>query len=263
MSFYDLESQSLHKQNGITTHDDTLIALGNFTQDIHVFKKQVSLLGTMKDSEELRHNIESELLPRCEEIKNSLQQMPQILANDKCQKDLKSLGDELKKTKQRYQQLKLEIPVKQSSFEKGEQVNIPNSGTNYASISISNNETTPLLNHEQKQITIKDINSALSQEELDFHSLIQQERSHEISKIHSAVQEVNSIFQQLGKLVNEQNEQVNLIDDNINGLNSNLSKASKELHEADKYQQKKNRCGMLILIVIMVFTLIILLSVVG
>ena len=137
-------------------------------------------------------------------------------------------------------------------------------------ISIKVNEQTPLLHDEnQHQLQLQEEEEQehqhqqqeLSQEELDFQTIIHQERSQQIGRIHTAVQEVNAIFHQLGSLVKEQGEQVTTIDENISHLHDNMQNANKQLTRADQHQRDRNKCGKVTLIIIIVVCMVIFLAV--
>ena len=101
--------------------------------------------------------------------------------------------------------------------------------------------------------------NALDQEELDFHTIIEQDREAQISRIHGAVSEVNAIFHQLGSLIQEQGAQVETIDDNIQEFAGNTQRANEQLKKADENQRKRNKCGLVTLVVVSVVLLTIIL----
>lgn len=274
MSFFDLESQPGSTSPTVNRQDAALYEqLMSLNKNVNLLHKQLLLIGTRHDSHTLRSKIEMETMPHCENVRDRIEAMGGMVSSDKLVKDFTNLNEELQRSKRHYNELKLSNPLKKLQTSKlGNTTHSQDvssaSESMYVSMPIAGDENTPLLQQQQdqqqqqQQQQIQQQNTAaLSQDELDFHSIIQQERSQEISRIHSAVQEVNAIFHQLGTLVQEQGEQVDTIDNNISGLGNNLQKANDQLANAERYQRKKNRCGMITLVVIIVVTLIVILAV--
>lgn len=256
MSFYQhkLEQPDPKQTNDDVT--DVIPLLISLERNIQLLKRKIRLIGSNKDSIKLRDELEKNVIPEIQRLTKKLEDLTPLEMQDKFIRDFEALSAQYKSVKSEY-----ESKAMQYSLEKHDVI-APESV--YESMPIQEDlerqrevsEETPLLYQPlQKQ------EPAVSQDELDFHTIIQQERSQDITKIHTAVQEVNAIFKQLGTLVQEQGEQVDSIGENVTGLSNNLQTASKELNRANEYQRKKNRCGTIALVAIIMITLIALLAI--
>ena len=282
MSFFDIESQNPHTPKRDTSDsadlgdspDSLIIALA---RQLKILQRECSKLGTKKDSLEVRHDIETGIIPYCNSIRDKIDEQTwssseQILEGSKLYNDFQMLKNELQQSERDYTDKKLRNIIRKprnepNSFSKAVRRD-PES--HYVSIQV--NEQTPLLfedvqdsslsrspNQQQQYSQLQE--DSVDQDELDFNTIIQRERSQQINKIHSAVQEVNAIFRQLGTLVNEQGEQVDTIDGNVDQLSSNMQKANEQLNKADEHQRKRNRCGLMTLVIMIIVVLVIVLAV--
>ncbi|SCV05715.1 LANO_0H13586g1_1 [Lachancea nothofagi CBS 11611] len=271
MSFLDSISQTA--KAGSQQQDGALNKLfSDFTHSINEFQKKSVLLGTKRDSQIVRYAIETELIPQCETLRDEIERsLKNAESNGKLVSDFAGLKDELIMSKRRFYEGKAKFPMKT----KPARAHSSSQNSGYVSMPLTGNtENTPLLKASNEQLqqeqqlqtqsqqTQEQI-SGVSQDELNFHTLIQEERSEELGRIHSAVQEVNAIFHQLGSLVREQGEDVDNIDNNISGLAGNLQRANEQLGKAEQSQRKRNRCGIVALIIIVVVVLVVVLAALG
>ncbi|QLQ79694.1 hypothetical protein HG537_0C03420 [Torulaspora globosa] len=263
MSFFDLEAQrngSLSLTGGGNDTDKALNLILEFTDELKKLDRECSKLGTKRDSLDVRDNIETGLIPHCNAIRDSIEEKlwnsgnEQLRNRSKVYNDFQVLKETLQKQEQQYNNLKMKNVLRKGTTKVRTE---PNS--NYVSIEI--NEQTPLLLQEEQQQNQTQIQDSSLQNEIDFNSIIQRERSQQINRIHSAVQEVNAIFHQLGSLVNEQGEQVDTIDGNIGHFSNNMQKASEQLNRAEEHQRKRNKCGLVTLVVMIVVVLVVILAV--
>ncbi|QLG70352.1 hypothetical protein HG535_0A02910 [Zygotorulaspora mrakii] len=282
MSFFDLESQNAsalreHPNGGTDSGDLSSRLIMDLARQLKLLKQENSKMGTKKDSVELRDSVETGLIPNCNSLRDKIEEQiwaapKDVTDGSKLYNDFQMLKTELRHLERDYSDKKLKNflrksrsnPISPSKAVRRD----PESG--YVSIQVS--EQTPLLLGEEKtenqpihpkqqQQYSQVQQDAIDQDELDFTTIIQRERSQQINKIHSAVQEVNAIFHQLGSLATEQGEQVNTIDGNIGQLSSNMQKANEQLNKADEHQRQRNKCGLITLIIMVVVVLIIILAV--
>ncbi|AET40164.1 SNAP receptor VAM3 Ecym_5410 [Eremothecium cymbalariae DBVPG len=283
MSFLDLESdprdseaRSLPSPTPVQDKEIVML-LTAFSKNIQNLQKNVNLLGTSRDQQALRTLIETKEIPLCEELRDTLQSNSKLLSKDKYVSDLQWLSLDLLQLKREYQKRKMDYTLRNkkksqvgsvsTTLENATLTAVPSNPTtfdetndnSYVSIQVRPDERTPLL---QQQVQAKKQQHVL-QDELDFHTLIQEVRNQEITRIHSQVQDVNAIFKQLGTLVQDQGQNVNTIDQNINGLASNLQNANQQLRKADKYQRQRNKCGTLTLCIIAVVTFVVILAIIS
>ncbi|QLL32816.1 hypothetical protein HG536_0D03380 [Torulaspora globosa] len=265
MSFFDLEAQRSGSSSSKDANNDTDKALHlilEFTDELKKLDRECSKVGTKRDSLDVRNNIETGLIPHCNAIRDSIEEKlwssgnEQLRNGSKVHNDFQVLKETLQKQEQRYNDMKMKNVLRKGATKVREE---PNS--NYVSIEV--NEQTPLLLQEeqQPQQNQAQMQDSSLQNEIDFNSIIQRERSQQINRIHSAVQEVNAIFHQLGSLVNEQGEQVDTIDGNIGHFSSNMQKATEQLNRAEEHQRKRNKCGLVTLVVMIVVVLVVILAV--
>ncbi|CAI4919747.1 AVN_HP_G0046750.mRNA.1.CDS.1 [Saccharomyces cerevisiae] len=263
MSFFDIEAQSSkgnsQQEPQFSTNQKTK-ELSNlietFAEQSRVLEKECTKIGSKRDSKELRYKIETELIPNCTSVRDKIESNILIHQNGKLSADFKNLKTKYQSLQQSYNQRKKIHPRTEAVRQDPE--------SSYISIKV--NEQSPLLHNEgQHQLQLQEEQEqqqqGLSQEELDFQTIIHQERSQQIGRIHTAVQEVNAIFHQLGSLVKEQGEQVTTIDENISHLHDNMQNANKQLSRADQHQRDRNKCGKVTLIIIIVVCMVVLLAV--
>lgn len=261
MSFLDIENQKQPPFGNDSNSPNNLI--GEFVTQVKKLEKECRKLGTKHDSDEVRTTIIEQLLPLCSSIRDQIRSL-HLEPDNKLYTDFDMVNKTFLSLENDYNIKKKEAVPKKSDLE---------GSSSYISIMI--NEETPLLfkdnlaeqqNNEaqiQQQQTIKnDQNTvAINQEDLDFQTIVQQERGAQISRIHGAVSDVNAIFHQLDSLIKEQGEEVDNIDENINQFSGNLQRANEQLKKADENQRKRNRCGMTTLIIIVVVCLIMVLAI--
>ncbi|SCV03739.1 LAME_0H12838g1_1 [Lachancea meyersii CBS 8951] len=244
----------------------------SFAHNINQLQKKGELIGSKRDSQELRYSIETEIIPQCETLRDEIEGLLKNTAsNGKLVSDFAGLKDELLLSKRHYLENKSRHPLKT----KPARANSSSQNSGYVSMPVAENtETTPLLQdqdlsqqqqqqQQQRRTRSQTQLQGVAEDELNFHSLIQQERSEEIGRIHSAVQEVNAIFHQLGSLVREQGDEIDTIDNNISGLSGNLQRANEQLGKAERSQRQRNRCGLVALVMMVVVVLIVILAVIG
>ncbi|GAV52413.1 hypothetical protein ZYGR_0AG04040 [Zygosaccharomyces rouxii] len=271
MSNYDVEAQ-----NGDNSTEAARNLIEELAEQLKKLSRETIKIGTKRDSIEVRFNIETELIPNCNSIRYKIEQeswglssQDRIIQGSKLYNDFIMLKGELQKFEQDYRDSKSKHPLK-NDHGSATKIVRGDPESNYLSIQV--NEQTPLLQEEeqqerqqlqqqqqQQQQLWQESNA--NQDEVDFQTIILRERSQQVTRIHSAVQEVNAIFHQLGSLVNQQGDQVDEVDANIGQLAGNMQKANSQLHRADQSQRKKNRCGLITLTIMVVVVLIVTLLV--
>lgn len=275
MSFFDLEAQGSGSSRGNerTTDRGAESLIEQFTEELKKLEREYSKIATKRDSQDVRNNIERELIPVCDSLRDRIEEATwsgdgqRIPQGSKLHNDFQMLKETLNRLERDYSEKKLKNVLKKQATERASK---GDPGSGYVSIQVD--EQTPLLLQEesnnqqqqqqqQQQRLTQVPQDTISQDELDFNTIIHQERSQQIDRIHSAVQEVNAIFHQLGSLVNEQGEQVDTIDGNIGHLSTNMQKANEQLNRADEHQKHRNRCGLITLVIIIVVVLVVILAV--
>lgn len=278
MSVRDIEAQvSLpgtggdYGSQGIESAKSLIVELA---EQLKKLERECSKVGSRRDCSDVRASIETGLIPNCNSIRDKIEQQrwgaeDHITQNSKLCNDFHMLKSELNALEKNYRASKLKHPLKSERVDHGAVTKVVRGDPESSYLSIQVDEQTPLLQEReethqqqlQQQQEQQQQQANVSQDEVDFHTIILRERSQQVTRIHSAVQEVNAIFHQLGSLVNQQGDQVDEVDANIGQLASNMQKANDQLNRADQHQRKKNRCGLMALVVMVVAVLIVTLAV--
>ncbi|CDF91533.1 ZYBA0S12-01068g1_1 [Zygosaccharomyces bailii CLIB 213] len=281
MSVRDIEAQvSLpstggdYGSQGIESAKSLIVELA---EQLKKLERECNKVGSRRDCSDVRASIETGLIPNCNSIRDQIEQQrwgagDHITQNSKLHNDFQMLKNELNALEKEYRASRLKHPLKSERVDHGAVTKVIRGDPESSYLSIQVDEQTPLLQEreetqqqqlqqqqEQQQQQQQQVN--VSQDEVDFHTIILRERSQQVTRIHSAVQEVNAIFHQLGSLVDQQGDQVDEVDANIGQLASNMQKANDQLNRADQHQRKKNRCGLMALVVMVVAVLIVTLAV--
>ncbi|KAK9325466.1 t-SNARE [Lipomyces orientalis] len=116
-------------------------------------------------------------------------------------------------------------------------------------------EQLPRRSQMQQQETL----DIVAQEEIDFQNSLIAERELEIQGIEQGISELNEIFRDLGTMVTEQGVLIDNIESNITNVADSTQQASAELTKASRYQKgtrNKSCCLLLILVVILAVVLL-------
>lgn len=260
MSFLDVEAGNVSKNSSNL--------IDTFTQQLKLVENSLRNLQKhrLANTKEIQGQLENELFPSCKSIRDKIISTSTSHHGSKLHNDFQLLSDRLNSLEHDYADIKTDIMTYEHLQETRDK-HANSKGVNSELLGhdlVNVDEGTPLLQHQQQQQQqqVTESTNAL-QEEVDFQTMIEQERSEHISNIHTAVGEVNAIFKQLGSLVKDQGQQIDTIDDNINQFSENIQRANGQLKKADEHQRKKNRCGLVALIIGVVFTLIFILAIVN
>lgn len=264
MSFLDLENQKSASQIVDDARGPNNL-ISEFANQVKILSRQVHQLQTVPSSSDFPILIKTKQIPLCHAIRDQIINL-RLANGSKLQRDYQDIQNQLETVESSFNSI--DIKKKVTIPETTNKLN--DSTTNYVSIKVD--ERTPLLEETehrqvqtqtQQQLQQEDSMNptAINQEDLDFHTIIQQDRDAQVSRIHSAVNEVNAIFHQLGALIQEQGEQVDTIDEHINQFGENIHRANDQLKKADENQRKRNKCGMITLVIVCIVFLTIILVV--
>ncbi|KAG0671233.1 hypothetical protein C6P45_000997 [Maudiozyma exigua] len=261
MSFLDLQNQKPASQIVDDTRGPSNL-ISEYANQVKILSRQIHQLQTVPSSSDLSILIKTKQIPLCHAIRDQIINL-RLANGSKLQRDYQDIQNQLETVESNFNSIdimkKVTIPETTNKLD--------DSTTNYVSIKLD--EHTPLLEdaehrqvqtQTQQQLQQDSINSTvINQEDLDFHTIIQQDRDAQVSRIHGAVNEVNAIFHQLGTLIQEQGEQVDTIDEHINQFGENIHRANDQLKKADENQRKRNKCGMITLMIVCIVFLTIIL----
>ncbi|KAK9467256.1 t-SNARE [Lipomyces arxii] len=117
----------------------------------------------------------------------------------------------------------------------------------------SQNYTLPSQVQQQETMDI------VAQDELDFQNSLIAEREVEIQGIEQGISELNEIFRDLGTMVTEQGVMIDNIESNITNVADSTQHASAELTKASRYQKStRNRSCCLLFILVVILTVVLL-----
>ncbi|CDR44079.1 CYFA0S13e02982g1_1 [Cyberlindnera fabianii] len=243
--------------------------LTDFANGVNGLERLIQLLGSKRDSRQLRKTIEDIRIVDLNDYKTQLEHLindiSHLIANnvnassedkfseEKLRKEFDSVKNNFNQLKRRYSDRKSSIILKDRLSNKAALSDESVTGSPTAG-----NEQTPLLQQQQQQQQQQQY--TLAQQDLDLHAVLAEERASEIKKIHGGVEEINSIYKQLGFLVQQQGHQVDTVENNMTNLANNAQNATQELRKADEYQKNKRKWSCVLLIFLVVFTLIIVLA---
>lgn len=271
MSFLDidLEAQSHRDEpsNINPTNEDKTqsiiskisISLSDFAQGVESFERLIDQIGTRRDSADLRQNIQRVQLPKLNEFKTKLDHLLNDLSGlcvpvqhqfkvEKLNKEFQNIMRKFSSLKRTFNERTNSVLVN-DTYRQNEEI-------------LRSLEQTPLLDSNSSQQNQQQLYT-VSQQELDVHTLLTEQRAADISRIHDGVQEVNTVYKQLGALVQQQGSQVDTIENNLGNFKTQAKGASQELRKAEEYQKKKGKWTCFILVVLAIFALIMILMVLG
>lgn len=273
MSFLDLENQrgsttTVHGNPApVPTSDGPGPLIAEFATQVKRLERERRRLTANGGSDTtLLQTVREHLIPQCHTMRDRIVRL-HLMPESRFASDYGAINAKLETLETQFKEI-FRTADSNTASKVATGALAPGSDTasaNYVSIHID--EDSPLLSKEQGgsqtqtqlQQNYGTATNTLDQEELDFHTIIEQDRDAQISRIHGAVSEVNAIFHQLGSLIQEQGAQVETIDDNIQEFAGNTQRANEQLKKADENQRKRNRCGMLTLVIVSVVLLTIVL----
>ena len=263
MSFIDIEAQNPY-------FDKESDLINDLTINVRSLERELKKFGTKKDSDNLRKQIENEIIPKCSSLINIIIRNNTIKNNEnsKLYNDFKLLSNHFMFLQTLYKDNKLKYTISNPKLLMiDKNIKLPPDKSDSSYVSIMVNETSPLINKSKESVlpeqTQTQIYASLNQTELDFQTSLQQEREEQINRIHGSVNEINAIFNQLGNLVKEQGNEMNSINDNINQFSNNAERANDQLKKANENQRQRGKCEFITLTVIVIVTLIMILAILG
>ncbi|KAI5849858.1 t-SNARE [Tricharina praecox] len=97
------------------------------------------------------------------------------------------------------------------------------------------------------------------QNEVEFHESLILQREEEIRSLERGVTEINDIFRDLGTMIRDQGDQLDVIGANVDSVSQDHKAADLELRSASRYQKSaRNRACCLLLILAIVLTIVLL-----
>lgn len=264
-AFHNTDDDANSKTSLIISKASNLLT--DFANGVNNLERLVNQLGTKRDSLQLRQTIESARIVELNEYRQQLEHLTNdishLVANnqqtriedkfseEKLRKEFESVNNNFNILKRQYNERKNSV-ILNDKISNAQALS--DDATGSSSIA---NETTPLIQQQQQQQN----QYSITQQELDLHSVLAEERANEIKKIHGGVEEINSIYKQLGYLVQQQGSQVDTVENNMTNLANHTQSATQELVKADNYQKQRKKWSCIILIILVIVVLIAVLSI--
>lgn len=237
-----------------------------FGQLVLTFDSQRKTIGTRRDCESLRSNIEklvadiyklsqaiSDLLARLSHAlltsdPDDLQTLRrQTIIKDRLSHDHEDLERKFEAAIKSFNEKKNTVPLATEST----RLKPDSPSVNYGMEPQSQSQ---IQEQEQRQLLIDEA-------ELQYHTLLTQEREREINSVAEGISQVNAIFRDLGALVNQQGEQLDTVENSITQYLDNTRGADRELVTANAYQRKKGKWTCILLTALCIATLVVVLVV--
>lgn len=269
MSFanFDLEAQT--RKLGLSKVEDDIgseLALyAGFTAQLN---RQRQFIGTKRDSEALRRQLDAlvekigvaegecrRLLNAQENKTVSSTSSNDYVVRERLETEFTSVQRQLASAIKMYQQKKHATPLEAHS----ERSRLLDKKQEQYGASEDDKTQQQLQVQQQQQLLEPQIDLT----DLEYHTMITEQRESEITRIHEGVMEVNAIFKDLDQIVNQQGEQLDTIENNITHFEGNTQGAHKELIRAEEYQKQKNKCCLIMLVALCIIVLVVILVVIS
>eukprot|EP00051_Salpingoeca_urceolata_P034746 m.26521 g.26521 ORF g.26521 m.26521 type:complete len:292 (-) comp8252_c0_seq1:25-900(-) len=225
-------------------------------QNVHLINKNVSqlqkmipLLGTQRDTPDLRHGLQS-LIANTGELCMSTSDDLKAL----CRQELPR-GERLQQEKlmQDFQKILTEYKACSSKAMQRTKETLKHERQRAATLH-HEHDMMPAEDREAAQLL--DQQRMQQQEQLDeqieYNEAVIVEREQGIRELESQMTEINSIFQDLGTLVHEQGHVLDNIEANMTTTQDNVQHGTEELVKASTYQKKARKKMFCVLIIVVI-----------
>ncbi|SCV67586.1 BQ2448_5197 [Microbotryum intermedium] len=273
----DLRFKALARQVSIQIH--------KINANVSAINKLVELLGTPKDTPDLRHKLHNLTDATREVLKDSTAEVKQFAKSDLTPTDRQhryeqqKVSGDFQKALASFQAASKRSAEKQRLFVERAKVAI-NDGTTPTTTATTSSgarqlssgshrgdfaaTSDPLLEldenpsggQQQQQMA-----EGIPDSEVEFQEQLIQEREEEIEQIEQGITELNQIFRDLGQIVGEQQSVIDNIETNVRSVASDTRGASTELTQAHAYQRRAGRRMFCLLLTFLLVLSIILLAI--
>jgi syntaxin 7 len=242
--------------------------ISTISSNVSQLEKLSKLIGTTKDSQEIRQQIAS-LIDSTRNLAKQTAEDLRSISTDSGDWDDRNKGrivqqklmKELQSFLQKFQELTKFTAKQERAFpapapkQDKQQPLIPGLGSSRGEFSINISPE----DQERQQREIAERNRSFQmQSEVEFTSSMIQDREKGIKEIEKTMQEVNEIFIDLSNLVVEQGQMIDNIESNIESGLDHTNKGYVEVQKASEYQKSsRNKMCCLALILMIVLAVII------
>lgn len=273
MSFLNIDLEAQKDSIQTQDHDSqtSLIVkkasnlLTDFANGVNGLERVINLLGTKRDSTELRDSIEKDKIRELNEYRQQLEHLTNdishLITNNKDSTGADKFSEEKLRTE--FESINKNFNYLKRQFNERRDSIILANRINESELNSNPDETTPLIAGEQQQQQQQQQQQTygIQQQELDLHALLAEEREADIKRIHGGVEEINTIYKHLGQLVQQQGNNVDTVENNLSNFESNAQSGAQELVKADNYQRSKGKWTCILLIILVIIVLIAVLAI--
>ncbi|ORY92432.1 t-SNARE, partial [Leucosporidium creatinivorum] len=239
----DLQFKALARAVSVQIH--------KINANVSAITKLVDLLGTPKDTPDLRHKLHNLTDATREVLKDSTADVKRFANWDVAPTDHKQeqqkVSNDFQKALQSFQAASKRSAERQRLFVERARANIDAE----SATGLSSRWAT-----QQQQLV-----EGIPDSEVEFQEQLIQEREGEIEQIEQGITELNQIFKDLGQIVGEQQSMIDNIETNVRSVASDTRNASVQLTEAHAYQRRAGRRMFCLFLVFLLVLSIVLLAV--
>ncbi|KAJ3089335.1 hypothetical protein HK102_006634 [Quaeritorhiza haematococci] len=222
----------------------------NINNNVAAIKKMVDLLGTARDTHDMRQKLHNTTEETRELIRQTSADIKSLISIDSSSSTNPQQRARRKATQQRLQKqfqdvLKRFQDVSKLSAEKSREYVAKAKAQHDRQLALEEEdhaEDAPLLGQRLQQLQTLD-------NEIEYNEALIAEREEELVNIEKSITEVNEIFRDLGTLVNEQQYMLDNIESNVTSVAVNMESATNELRRANRYQMRSRNlmCWLLLI----------------
>ena len=239
--------------NTLSTHLFTL------TSSITQLTRELALVGTHKDSDELRDRIKHLLDETRQNFIGVTTGVKKVQGWDDPSPSMKytqnKLRHQLETSLADFQAVQRLSAEKNRQYVAAARQQVRHEDPERYRDEPETNEEVPLVQQQQQQAALTD------QAEVEFFQGLIVSREEEIRDIERGVVEVNDLMKDLGAMVHEQGAGIELLSDNVSSAMDSYRGADAELRTADRSQQLARRRGFCLTMIMVVVVLVIVLAV--
>jgi len=249
-------------QEYVQLNDRVAQSIQQIANNVGTMTKLVNLLGTPKDTQDLRdqlHDVSEATKEAIKEANKDLKTLGKLdggspSENQARRRQQQSLSTKLKAEADRYAVALRNAQTKEREFvAQARKIQANKQNEAFKGEEDSAEETRNLLQEEKRRQQIQAL-----QGEIEFNEEIIVEREEGIDEITGNIKIINEIMNDLSKLVNEQQTDLDQIEDNVHQTVDNTKNANTELKTASDYQKSaRNKMCCILMIFVVIITIIV------
>ncbi|GJJ72809.1 hypothetical protein EMPS_05167 [Entomortierella parvispora] len=214
--------------------------------NVSSIQRLVALLGTHKDTEELRtklHDITEETRLQVKDTSQDVKDLARFDNTTGKKIEYQKLSKDFQRVLVEFQKVQRVSAETQRNFV--DQARKSNVRNDYEDEDASASGEQPLVQDSQRRMQLMVVDN-----ELEYNESMIVQREEEIREIEHGITELNEIFRDLGTMVNEQGSMLDSIENNVTSISMSTNAASEELTTAAIHQRnaRKKSCYLLLIV---------------